>query len=150
MAFVVAALGTGRTRQLVESVLGGAGHAVVSFGAGGPALAEVLAGLPDVVVLDDDLTGMTALHVRAAIRSSAPLAGIPIVICSTALADPQVRVLGARGDLVIGRADLGANLPAAVATALAGRPAPQAHRVSPLAAGRRGGVSAGRPRRRAG
>jgi hypothetical protein len=46
MAFVVAALSTAETGQLVKAVLAGEGHSCAIFGSGGAAVTEALAGAP--------------------------------------------------------------------------------------------------------
>jgi len=94
MAFVVAALNTAETGQLVKAVLAGEGHSCAIFGTGGAAVAEALAGAPDLVIIERHLVDMSAAQVVEAMRSEPSTAGIPIVIHGRTDAD-DVRVLSA-------------------------------------------------------
>ena len=94
MAFVVAALNTAETGQLVKAVLAGEGHSCAIFGAGAAAVTEALAGAPDLVIIERHLVDMSAAQVVEAMRSEPSTAGIPIVICGQPDAD-DVRVLPA-------------------------------------------------------
>lgn len=118
MAFIVAAIRTAQTRRVVAAVLARAGHTALLFTAGAPALAEVQAGMPDAVVLDDQLSGMTGLQVRAAMRLNPAVAGIPVVLCSATLVGHRVRTLRSSGDLVVGTPYLSTQLRVAVDTVL--------------------------------
>lgn len=120
MAFIVAAHRSAETRRIVASALARAGHTVVLFADGGRALAEIYAGMPDAVVLDDHLDGMSGLEVRAAMRSCPSLAGIPAVLCSATLAPSEISAHLADGDLTVRPAMLATDLGTAVAGALTG------------------------------
>jgi DNA-binding response OmpR family regulator len=81
MAFVVAALRTAETRQQVKALLAGEGHSCAIFGVGQLAVTEARAGAPDLLIIDSQLTDMSAAQVRDAMRSQPETAAIPIVVC---------------------------------------------------------------------
>jgi CheY-like chemotaxis protein len=121
MAFIVAAIRDTATRGMIEAALAGLGHAVVFFRGGVPAVAEVLAGIPDLVILDGGLVDIGVLHVVQVMRAHPSTAVIPVLVCV-----PAVRVrrgLLARAvadDLfhVIGSPLLAVDVRAAVAAAV--------------------------------
>jgi CheY-like chemotaxis protein len=82
MAFIVAAIETQERRRRVQSVLAAAGHTVVMFGDGTRALAEVVDGRPDTVVIGDRLGDLTSAQFRAAVRAHPEVARIPVVVSS--------------------------------------------------------------------
>src|SRR4051812_3950174 len=81
MAFVVAALRTRETRQLVKVLLEMEGHTSAIFDAGGAAVSEALAGAPDVLIIETQLADMSVVQVCDAVRAHPSTATIPIVVC---------------------------------------------------------------------
>ena len=69
MAFIVAAIPDTATRGMIEAALAGLGHTVVFFRGGVPGVAEVLAGIPALVILDARLVDKGVLHVFQAMRA---------------------------------------------------------------------------------
>jgi CheY-like chemotaxis protein len=133
MAFIVAAIRDTATRGMIEAALAGLGHAVVFFRGGVPAVAEVLAGIPDLVFLDGGLVDIGVLHVVQVMRALPSTAAIPVLVYVPAVRVRQgLSARAAADDLlhVIGPPLLPASLRAAVTTALeaarreAARPTP--------------------------
>lgn len=119
MAFIVAAHRSADTRAIVRSVLEEAGHTVVLFSDGAHALAEITAGMPDAVVLDDRLGGMSGLEVRSALRACPVVAGIRVVVCSATLSPAEIYALQADGDVAVRPSMITAELRTGVDRALA-------------------------------
>ena len=117
MAFVVAALSTAETGQLVKALLADEGHSCAIFGTGEAAVTEALAGAPDVVIVESHLADMSAVQVVQAMRSERSTAGIPIVVCGQTDAD-DVRLLSAADTRVLRSELRPTSLREAVAAAL--------------------------------
>jgi len=126
MAFLVAAFRGFGSRETACTALSAAGHTVVLFGDGAPALAEILAGQPEAVVLEDRLGRMNAGQVRAAMRADPATAAIPVIVCAprrrTAASGPRRR---SDGEPTVDTSQLATQLPTAVAAALAGQRPPR-------------------------
>jgi DNA-binding response OmpR family regulator len=127
MAFVVAALHTAETRQLVKALLAEEGHTCAIFGTGGAAVRESLAGAPDLLIIESRLADLSASQVRDAVRSQASTAAIPIVVCDPTDVSETPTHTDADGRL-FRTAPTASGLRAAVAAALttgAGDPPPR-------------------------
>jgi DNA-binding response OmpR family regulator len=81
MAFVVAALRTTETRQMVNAFLESERHTSAIFGAGGAAVTEALAGAPDLLIIETQLTDMNVMQICDAVHGHPSTAAIPIVVC---------------------------------------------------------------------
>jgi CheY-like chemotaxis protein len=81
MGFVVAAFRRTDVQRMVRSALERDGHTVVLFKAGRPAIAEVVAGAPDLVVIEAQLLDMGAVEMCRTLRLHDPTIAVPIVIC---------------------------------------------------------------------
>jgi DNA-binding response OmpR family regulator len=79
--------------RLIEHYLTNAGHETAIVGNGGDAIATLRATPHDLVILDRMLPGLDGLEVCRAIRTSAPLAGIPVIML-TARAEESDRIVG--------------------------------------------------------
>jgi DNA-binding response OmpR family regulator len=85
MAFVVAAFSGTLRREAAAGLLQGAGHTCVFFDTGAAAVAEALAGTPDVLVVDIELDDMTVAEICDAMWSRPGTADIPVVTCDLSL-----------------------------------------------------------------
>jgi DNA-binding response OmpR family regulator len=84
MAFVVAALRTPETCCLVKELLESEGHTSAIFRAGAAAVAEAVAGAPDVLIVDTELADLSVPQVRDAMCAQPSTAAIPVVVCDPA------------------------------------------------------------------
>jgi signal transduction histidine kinase len=80
-------------RETLADLLGLAGHDVVMASDGPRALAQAARSLPDVILLDVMMPGMSGLEVLAKLRSEEAFEGVPVIMVS-ALADMRARVSG--------------------------------------------------------
>jgi CheY-like chemotaxis protein len=81
MAFVVAAFRRLDVQRMVHSVLARDGHTVVLFRTGRPTIAEVVAGSPDLVIVEAQLLDMGAAEICRTLRAHHSTAAVPIVVC---------------------------------------------------------------------
>jgi CheY-like chemotaxis protein len=81
MGFVVAAFRRPDIQHMVRLALGRDGHTTVFFKAGVPAIAEVVDGAPDLVVVEGQLLDMDAGDVCRTLRRHDSTMAVPIVIC---------------------------------------------------------------------
>jgi class 3 adenylate cyclase len=79
--------------ELVKDIIEVMGHSVITAADGPRALASVQSELPDLVILDVNMPGMTGFEVCANLKSDDLTAKIPIIML-TALADVENRVEG--------------------------------------------------------
>jgi CheY-like chemotaxis protein len=130
MAFVVAAFRRRDGRRIVHTSLAADGHTVVLFDAGVPAVAEVLAGAPDLVMIEGQLADMIAVQVCQALRWHPCTVGVPLVVCGHLSGTDRRDLARAAGTGRVLRAPL---LPAALRAAVASAISPIA--VEPLPRG---------------
>jgi DNA-binding response OmpR family regulator len=95
MAFVVAALRTPETCCLVKELLESEGHTSAIFSAGAAAVAEAVAGAPDVLIVQAQLADMSIPQIRDAMRTQPSTAIIPIVVCDPEDVPALRRAVGA-------------------------------------------------------
>ncbi len=81
------------TRQLVEDILKGLGHLPILARDGPEALSQSLELLPDLIILDINMPGMSGFEVCSRLRENPHTAQIPILML-TALTDIDDRVKG--------------------------------------------------------
>ncbi len=81
------------SRQLTRDIVASMGHEVVTALDGVRALAAIQEHLPDLVILDVNMPGMSGFDVMSALKSSEATAQIPVLML-TALADVENRVHG--------------------------------------------------------
>ncbi|MEV6924481.1 response regulator [Dactylosporangium sp. NPDC051485] len=93
MATVLLAEDDDAVRELLEFMLTGAGHTVLSCGDGDAALRLALARHPDVAVLDVSMPGRSGLEVCAAMRAEPATARTPVLL---------VTARGTHGDVADG------------------------------------------------
>jgi adenylate cyclase len=79
--------------ELVKDILEVMGHHVIAAADGPRALASAQAELPDLVILDVNMPGLTGFQVCASLKADEITASIPIIML-TALADIENRVEG--------------------------------------------------------
>jgi two-component system response regulator MtrA len=79
-------------RKFVSSTLRSAGHRVKAVGDAESALAQLLAGRPDVFLLDINLPGMNGLSLAQKLREQKGTRGIPVVMLSVRT-DPRDKVV---------------------------------------------------------
>jgi CheY-like chemotaxis protein len=82
MAFIIAAIDSQDRRRKVQSDLADAGHTVVTFSDGISALAEVVDGMPDAVVIGERLGDLASAQFCAAVQRHPHVAATPVVISS--------------------------------------------------------------------
>ena len=80
--------------RLLEAVLEPAGFAIISAGSGPEALEQVVAELPDLVLLDVQMAGMNGYEVCRRIRENEATALIPVVMVTSH--DSEARIDGIR------------------------------------------------------
>jgi len=83
----------GDTRELLEEALSSAGFRVSTASSGADGLAWLHQHLPDLVLLDQNLPGMSGTEVCQAIRRSPGMSAVPVIML-TALSQPRDKVSG--------------------------------------------------------
>lgn len=90
MARIVVADDDDDIRELVEFKLTTLGHEVVACADGAAALAACRDTLPDLVILDVTMPGMSGLEAVAAIRADEALAELPVVMLTARAQDGDI------------------------------------------------------------
>lgn len=87
-------------RRVLRDMLRHAGFTVREAADGASALAAVGAGLPDAIVLDMVLPGITGFEVLDRLRESGVAASVPVItMTGSVLSESEMREKGARGVL---------------------------------------------------
>ena len=76
-------------RSIVAQFLQFGGHSAVQVASGAEAIAHLSNELPDLVITDFSMPGMTGLELRSTLREMAP--SVPCVVMSGHIMDPGVR-----------------------------------------------------------
>ena|SRR5205807_711130 len=90
MATVLVVDDHARVNESICRVLRAEGHQTVSAACGKDALARLATDLPDVVILDVSMPGMSGIEVLRLIRSDPQTATLPVIIFS-AVSDPAIK-----------------------------------------------------------
>jgi CheY-like chemotaxis protein len=77
--------------ELERLVLRKAGYRVETAPTGEAALAHAIASRPDAVLSDIQMPGIDGVQLRHSIRSHASLAGVPVILISSALEEERAR-----------------------------------------------------------
>ncbi len=77
-------------RELVSRKLSRAGHAVTSVPDGAAALAAVRTEVPDIVVLDVSMPGLSGLDVCRALRTDPATATVPVILLTARVQNGDV------------------------------------------------------------
>jgi len=80
-------------RQLIRDILEGMGHEIIESADGPKTIALTQAALPDLVILDVNMPGMSGFAVCAILKGDSATAQIPVLML-TAMADVEARVQG--------------------------------------------------------
>lgn len=97
MSHVLVVDDEGDSREFVARFLDRSGHHVTSAHDGRDALARLLEGTPDAVVLDVRMPGMDGVDLLAVMRSYIRLEKIPVVVLSAHATPDQIRQVKALG-----------------------------------------------------
>jgi CheY-like chemotaxis protein len=97
MSHVLVVDDEGDSREFVARFLDRSGHHVTSAHDGRDALARLLEGTPDAVVLDVRMPGMDGVDLLAVMRSYIRLEKIPVIILSAHATADQIRQMKALG-----------------------------------------------------
>lgn len=81
------------TRQMIADVIGSMGHELFLVADGPAALMSARAQMPDLVILDVEMPGLTGFEVCRILRSEEATAKLPIIML-TGLQEPEDRVYG--------------------------------------------------------
>ena len=80
-------------RQLIRDILEGMGHEIIESADGPKTLTLAQSAMPDLVILDVNMPGMSGFAVCAKLKGDAATAQIPVLML-TAMADVEARVQG--------------------------------------------------------
>lgn len=105
-------------RAFADVVLAGAGHRVTQASTAAEGLALAATALPNLILLDYSMPGMTGLDVLLALRSDAANADVAVIVLSAWISDDVRKAVQALGAVWLAKPLAAAGLSEAVRSAL--------------------------------